>query len=35
MPAFEFEYEHAKREGVKFHWRTQPVAIRIRGAPRN
>jgi dihydropyrimidine dehydrogenase (NAD+) subunit PreT len=28
MAAFKFEYEDAKREGVKFHWRTQPVAIR-------
>jgi dihydropyrimidine dehydrogenase (NAD+) subunit PreT len=28
MAAFKFEYDDAKREGVKFHWRTQPVAIR-------
>jgi dihydropyrimidine dehydrogenase (NAD+) subunit PreT len=27
MPAFEFEYDLAKREGVQFHWLTQPVAI--------
>jgi dihydropyrimidine dehydrogenase (NAD+) subunit PreT len=27
LPAFGFEYEHAKREGVSFEWLTQPVAI--------
>ena len=27
MSAFEFEYEHALQEGVKFMWHTQPVAI--------
>jgi dihydropyrimidine dehydrogenase (NAD+) subunit PreT len=27
MPAFPFEYEHAKVEGVQFHWRAQPVEI--------
>ncbi|HWZ98201.1 MAG TPA: NAD(P)-dependent oxidoreductase [Candidatus Dormibacteraeota bacterium] len=27
MSAFQFEYEHAKEEGVKFRWWTQPVAI--------
>lgn len=27
MSAFLFEYEHAKAEGVKFHWWTQPVGI--------
>jgi len=27
MPAFEFEYDLAKQEGVRFHWMTQPVAI--------
>jgi dihydropyrimidine dehydrogenase (NAD+) subunit PreT len=27
MAAFKFEYDDAKREGVRFHWRTQPVAI--------
>jgi glutamate synthase (NADPH/NADH) small chain len=27
LPAFAFEYEHAKREGVVFEWLTQPVAI--------
>ena len=27
MPAFPFEYDHAKVEGVRFHWTAQPVAI--------
>lgn len=27
MPAFAFEYEHAKVEGVQFHWLAQPVEI--------
>jgi glutamate synthase (NADPH/NADH) small chain len=27
MSAFDFEYEHAKQEGVQFLWRKQPVAI--------
>ncbi|MGA9671458.1 MAG: NAD(P)-dependent oxidoreductase [Terracidiphilus sp.] len=27
IPAFDFEYEHAKQEGVQFLWRRQPVAI--------
>jgi len=27
MPAFGFEYEHAKQEGVAFEWLAQPVAI--------
>src|SRR5271170_4923580 len=27
MAAFEFEYEDARREGVHFHWHTQPTAI--------
>lgn len=27
ISAFQFEYEHAKREGIRFHWRTQPIAI--------
>lgn len=27
LPAFEFEYDLAKKEGVRFHWLTQPVAI--------
>jgi dihydropyrimidine dehydrogenase (NAD+) subunit PreT len=27
MSAFDFEYEHAKAEGVIFHWRAQPVAF--------
>ncbi len=27
MPAFPFEYEHAKQTGIQFHWLTQPVAI--------
>jgi glutamate synthase (NADPH/NADH) small chain len=28
MSAFNFEYEHAKQEGVQFLWGMQPVAIR-------
>lgn len=28
MPAFPFEYDHAKVEGVQFHWLAQPVEIR-------
>jgi glutamate synthase (NADPH/NADH) small chain len=28
MSAFDFEYEHAKQEGVRFLWRRQPLAIR-------
>ena len=32
MPAFRFEYEHARRDGVRFVWRTVPVAIRGKGA---
>lgn len=28
MPAFTFEYEQAKQEGVRFDWWTMPVAIR-------
>jgi dihydropyrimidine dehydrogenase (NAD+) subunit PreT len=28
MSAFDFEYEHAKQEGVQFLWRRKPVAIR-------
>ncbi|HZP04871.1 MAG TPA: FAD-dependent oxidoreductase [Terracidiphilus sp.] len=31
MSAFDFEYEHAKQEGVQFLWRRQPLAVR-RGA---
>jgi dihydropyrimidine dehydrogenase (NAD+) subunit PreT len=27
MPAFSFEYDHSKVEGVRFHWMAQPVAI--------
>src|SRR5207302_11504262 len=27
MPAFAFEYDHSKIEGVQFHWLAQPVAI--------
>ncbi len=27
MPAFSFEYEHAKQEGVRFLWRVMPVRI--------
>ena len=29
IPAFDFEYEHARQEGVQFLWRRQPVAIRL------
>src|ERR1700722_11590465 len=28
MPAFSFEYEHARNEGVKFLWHVQPTKIR-------
>jgi dihydropyrimidine dehydrogenase (NAD+) subunit PreT len=31
MPAFQFEYENAKLEGVRFRFQTQPVAIRDGG----
>ena len=27
MPAFPFEYEHSKIEGVQFHWLSQPTEI--------
>jgi dihydropyrimidine dehydrogenase (NAD+) subunit PreT len=27
MPAFPFEYEHSKKEGVQFHFLAQPVAL--------
>jgi glutamate synthase (NADPH/NADH) small chain len=27
MPAFAFEYDHSKVEGVRFHWLAQPVSI--------
>jgi glutamate synthase (NADPH/NADH) small chain len=27
MPAFSFEYDHSKVEGVRFHWLAQPVAV--------
>jgi glutamate synthase (NADPH/NADH) small chain len=27
MPAFSFEYDHSKIEGVQFHWLAQPVEI--------
>jgi glutamate synthase (NADPH/NADH) small chain len=27
ISAFGFEYEHAKQEGVRFHWKTVPVAV--------
>jgi glutamate synthase (NADPH/NADH) small chain len=27
MPAFSFEYDRSKVEGVRFHWMAQPVAI--------
>ena len=32
MPAFLFEYEHSKLEGVQFRFQTQPVAIRAAAA---
>jgi glutamate synthase (NADPH/NADH) small chain len=28
IPAFDFEYEHAKQEGVQFLWHRQPLAVR-------
>jgi dihydropyrimidine dehydrogenase (NAD+) subunit PreT len=27
MPAFKYEYELAKKDGVTFHWQTQPVRV--------
>ncbi len=27
MPAFPFEYDHSKVEGVRFHWLAQPISI--------
>ena len=27
MPAFPFEYDRAKVEGVRFHWMAQPIAV--------
>jgi dihydropyrimidine dehydrogenase (NAD+) subunit PreT len=27
MPAFPFEYDHSKVEGVRFHWLAQPVSV--------
>ena len=27
MPAFQFEYDLARQDGVRFHWLTQPVAV--------
>lgn len=27
MPAFSFEYDHSKVEGVQFHWLAQPVEV--------
>ncbi len=30
MPAFSFEYDHSKVEGVQFHWLSQPVEIVMR-----
>ena len=27
MPAFSFEYDHSKIEGVRFHWLAQPVEV--------
>jgi len=31
MPAFEFEYEHAKQEGVRFLWQVLPVRVMTDG----
>ncbi|HTV08327.1 MAG TPA: NAD(P)-dependent oxidoreductase [Candidatus Aquilonibacter sp.] len=31
MSAFDFEYEHAKQEGVRFLWHVQPVALKGNG----
>ena len=31
MSAFEFEYEHAKQEGVRFLWQTVPVRLSADG----
>jgi len=31
MPAFPFEYEHSKLEGVQFHWLAQPTEILAHG----
>ncbi len=31
ISAFDFEYEHAKQEGVSFEWLTQPVAVHSTG----
>jgi glutamate synthase (NADPH/NADH) small chain len=30
MPAFPFEYEHAKAEGIVFHWLAQPVEFVVK-----
>ncbi len=30
MPAFAFEYDHSKVEGVQFHWLAQPVEVLAR-----
>ena len=30
MPAFPFEYDHSKVEGVQFHWLSQPTEILVR-----
>jgi glutamate synthase (NADPH/NADH) small chain len=27
MPAFDFEHDHARREGVRFHWNALPLEI--------
>ncbi len=31
IAAFDFEFEHAKQEGVEFNWLTQPIAIHSEG----
>lgn len=30
MPAFSFEYDHSRLEGVQFHWLAQPVEVIVR-----
>ena len=32
LPAFQYEYELAKREGIRFHWLALPVAVQGREA---
>jgi dihydropyrimidine dehydrogenase (NAD+) subunit PreT len=30
MPAFSFEYDHSRLEGVQFHWLAQPIEVVVR-----